>query len=246
MGRASLCFLDMDLKRFFCDEKINGDIVKLSGDEFYHAVKVTRHKVGYKLILCDNGNYDYYATIKEINRDFLIAKIDKRVFNPVESDFKLNLYIGNNKDIDSVVQKAVEMGVNSITPFVSERCNVKEINYERLNKIVLESSKQCGRARLATINEQITFEEAVTQAKTGEVFLFYEFEDKNFVRDTLIKSKEISIFIGTEGGFSEEEIAFAHKEGIKTYSLGKRIMRVATAVVSACALVNDKAEGSFN
>ena len=56
----------MDLKRFFTDEKITGNTAKLTGNEFYHAVKVTRHKNGYKLILCDNDRYDYYATITDI------------------------------------------------------------------------------------------------------------------------------------------------------------------------------------
>lgn len=236
----------MDLKRFFCDEKIMGDVAYLRGEEFYHAVKVTRHKVGYKLILCDDGDTDYYATIKEINKDYLVAAIDERVHNPVESAFRLNLYIGNNKDLDTVVQKAVEMGVNSVTPFLSERCNVKQVNYERLNKIVLESSKQCGRARLAAVKPQISFEKAVDEAANGDVFFFYEFEKENFVRDAVIGGKDINVFIGPEGGFSEKETAYAHERGIRTYSLGKRIMRVATAVVAACALINDKADGSFN
>lgn len=236
----------MDLKRFFCDEKITGDVAYLRGEEFYHAVKVTRHKVGFKLILCDDGDTDYYATIREINKDYLVAAIDERVPNPVESAFRLNLYIGNNKDLDTVVQKAVEMGVNSVTPFISERCNVKQVNYERLNKIVLESSKQCGRARLAAVKPQISFEKAVDEAANGDVFFFYEFEKENFVRDAVIGGKDINVFIGPEGGFSEKETAYAHERGIRTYSLGKRIMRVATAVIAACALINDKADGSFN
>lgn len=235
----------MDLKRFFCDEKINGDTVVLTGDEFYHAVKVTRHKVGYKLVVSDNDGFDYLCTITEIGKDFLTAKIEEKTLNPVESDFTLNLYIGNNKDLDVVVQKAVELGVKTVIPFVSQHCNVKKINGERLDKIVTESSKQCGRAIKAIVREQIDFDKVVEETKNGNTYLFYEYESENKVADSKIDfDKGINVIIGPEGGFSEEEIKKVRENGIKTYTLGKRIMRVCTAVVASCVLVNEKADGA--
>ena len=92
----------MDLKRFFCENKIIGNKIILSGEEFYHAIKVTRHKVGYKIIVCDNGDIDYYATITEINKDNLVAIIDKKEQNFCESNLDVTLFIGNNKNIDSI------------------------------------------------------------------------------------------------------------------------------------------------
>lgn len=234
----------MDLKRFFCEENINDDVVILTGDEFYHAVKVTRHKIGYKLVVCDNLGYDYYCTVTEIGKNFLVAKIDQKAENPVESTFTLNLYIGNNKDLDTVVQKAVELGVKNVIPFTSQHCNVKNINRDRLEKIVTESSKQCGRAIKAVIYDQIDFAEVVKKVKNSNSYLFYEYENDNKVSDSVIDyKKEINIIIGPEGGFSEEEIAKAKGNGIKTYTLGKRILRVGTAVVAACVLINEKADG---
>lgn len=231
----------MDLKRFFCNEKITGDYVTLDGDEFYHAVKVTRHKIGYKFIACDNGEYDYYCTITDISKNSLIAKIDKIDKNNVENDFSVNLYIGNNKDLDTVVQKATELGVSSITPFISEHCNVKDVNYDRLNKIVLESSKQCGRSKLIAINKIVSFSDAIISTENYKNFLFYEFEKQNRVeKKDLSGYKKINLFIGPEGGFSQHEIQLAKDKKIKICTLGKCIMRVSTAVVSACVLVNDK------
>lgn len=236
----------MDLKRFFCDEQIIGRFVWLRGDEFYHAVKVTRHKVGYKLIVCNNTNIDYYCTVVEIGKDFLKAVVDATEKNPVESMFTLNLYIGNNKDLDVVVQKAVELGVSTITPFRSQHCNEKNVNFDRLDKIVLESSKQCGRAVLARINNQIDFAQVIEQIKGDSNYLFYEYERKNSVKNSdITRGSEINIIIGPEGGFSEEEIALALKNGIKTYTLGKRILRVATAVVASCVLINEKADDIY-
>ena len=231
----------MDLKRFFCDTKIDGDVAYLTGDEFYHAVKVTRHKVGYKLVLCDNGNKDYYATVKEVNKDNLVAFIDSIVDNEVESDFFARLFIGNCKELDTVVQKAVELGIKEIVPFTSAHCNVSNLNLERMQKIVLESSKQCGRSSLAIVKELMTFDEALDYAKDDTIITFYEYERINKVKDLrLDKNKPISLFIGCEGGFSLEEVDRFNKIGANICTLGKRILRVSTAVVSACTLMNEK------
>ena len=230
----------MDLKRFFTDEPICDKKVVLTGDEFYHCCKVTRHKVGYKIILCDNGDMDYYATIREINKDSLTAEIYDSKTNDVESKIPLTLYIGNNKDIDDVVQKAVELGVMEIIPFVSQHCNVESIKKERLKKIVLESSKQCGRSRLAKIGDLVSFDEMLASAKNKQCFAFYEFERLNKVMNAPFQAKETALIIGCEGGFSVEEIEKMRQAEISTYTLGKRILRVATAVVSAITLINEK------
>ena len=80
----------MDLKRFFTD-KIEDDYAFLTGKEFYHAVKVVRLKIGYKLIICDNSGMDYYCTIDEITKDYLRAKIDKSVANDTEINHFITL-----------------------------------------------------------------------------------------------------------------------------------------------------------
>ena len=229
----------MDLKRFFCDN-ITDNYAYLYGDEFYHATKVTRHKIGYKLIVCDNGIWDYYCTIEEIGKDFLKALIDKKVPNACENAYKLRLFVGNNKKIDSVVQQAVECGVNEIIPFLSQHCNEPTIHHDRLQKIIVESSKQCGRSKLARLKPMIDFQTLIEDTKTGKTFAFYELDRSNRVIEETIAADTINIIIGCEGGFSEEEIALFRSNGIKTYSLGNRILRVPTAVVAACSVINEK------
>lgn len=230
----------MDLKRFFID-KIVDNVAILTGEEFYHAVKVTRHKVGFILILCDNSGIDYYATITAINKDNLVAHIDRKEVNQTEIDNKINLYIGINKDIDTVIQKAVELGVTSVTPFFSQHTSSEnEINIVRLQKIVLESSKQCGRAKLMQINNPINFVTLVNIIDSNTLF-FYEYErDKKVSACNIIESKPINIVIGGEGGFSVDEVSQVSTKEAQTLTLGKRILRVSTAVVSAITLVLQK------
>lgn len=228
----------MDLKRFFIDEPINNNKeVRLCGKEFYHAVKVTRHKIGYKLIICDNSGYDFYCTVSAITADFLLAIVDEKKYNESEIKSILNLYIGINKDFDVSVQKAVEMGVKNIYPMLTQHGNIKNINEERINKIILESSKQCGRAILPILKPVISYD-LVIKSVAANAFLFYEHENIRRIECANSNSNSIiDIIIGSEGGFSEDEILKAKNEGIKTYTLGKRILRVNTALVSALALV---------
>ncbi|MBR1746656.1 MAG: 16S rRNA (uracil(1498)-N(3))-methyltransferase [Clostridia bacterium] len=231
----------MDLKRFFTDDtdEVNSSI-KIWGEEFVHAVKVTRHKVGYKLIVNNNTPFDYYCTIVKINKDHLEAKIDKIIKNDSENAIPVRLYIGVNKDLDTVVQKAVELGVQEIIPFYSAHSNVSTIHYDRINKIILESAKQCGRAVLPTLHTMVSLSQALKEAEGTDILFFYEGERSNRVSDVRLIHNEVSIFIGPEGGFSCEEVQMFSGAESTVLTLGKRILRVATAVVSAFTLVNQK------
>lgn len=229
----------MDLKRFFVD-KIDGNLATLRGEEFYHAVKVTRHKVGFSLILCDNTGYDYYGTITAINKDNLVVNIDRKELNITEPLREINLFIGVNKDIDTVVQKAVELGVRSVTPFFSQHTGSYDINYNRLQKIILESSKQCGRAKLMAINQAKNWTDLVDNFSTSTL-LFYEQERTNRLSETKLSlANAINIIIGGEGGFSINEVSQIRDKGAQILTLGNRILRVSTAVVSALTLILQK------
>lgn len=227
----------MDLKRFFVKDKIIGDQIILEGEEFYHAIKVTRHKVGYSIIVCDNTDIDYYAKITAINKDHLIAKIEKKEKNVAEATQSVTLYLGIHKDIDESVQKAVELGIKRIVPFTSQHGNIDSVNYERLNKIILESSKQCGRSQLTVLEKAVSFAQAIQDAKETNLLLFYEYESENKIGNVKLKDDtSVAIFIGSEGGFSVEEIEYAKNKNVQILTLGKRILRVSTAVVAAITL----------
>lgn len=238
MGRARIF---MDLKRFFSNEvDWEKRLAVLSGDEFFHCVKVTRHKVGYKLIVSNGDCYDYYCEVAEITKDTLTAKIEYREENPAELSRSITLYIGVNKDLDTVVQKAVEMGVSKVVPFRSAHSNVDKINLDRLNKIVLESSKQCGRNRLVEVSPLVSFAQAISVAQDTNMLFYYEYERDTTTSSVELTPGDISVFIGSEGGFSKEEVACATKAGAKLLSLGNRILRVSTAVVAALTLVTER------
>ena len=137
------------------------------------------------------------------------------------------------------MQKAVELGVKRIVPFFSQHCNVDKINKSRLESIVLESSKQCGRSVLAKVDDLRSFDEIGEDDE--EIYAFYEFEKDGKLKDLPpTEKKKIGIVIGCEGGFSALEYEIMKQKGFHTLTLGKSILRISTAVVSAVTLVKDK------
>lgn len=229
----------MELKRFFTDEVYEDKgIAIIYGEEFHHAIKVTRHKIGYQLIICNNSKFDYYCSITDILEDRLIAKIDKIISNCQETDYNITLFIGVNKDMDTVVQKATELGVNTIVPFTSDYTNISHINIPRLQKIIVESCKQCGRSAIPIIKDLISFNEIFADKLNMELIFCNEKEEDN--RFDVLSFKpygDLGIIVGSEGGFSDRERLYYSRIGAHSVSLGRRILRVSTAVVVGITLL---------
>ncbi len=215
-------------------------VFEISNDEFIYAVKVLRQKIGFSVIVNVGDGYDYNGVIIDIKKDRLFVKISERVKNSATPEKAITLYQGSCKTgkNDFIAQKAVELGVSRIVFFTSDNVVEKDVNLERLNKIAKEALKQCDRADDVTV-EFSTFENAVKNAK--EAVIFYEGDCEISASDIPVATTEF--FVGSEGGFSEREITLAKNKGIKTVSLGKRILRAETASVVATTLVQLKTGG---
>ena len=227
----------MELKRFF-GTKIRNEII-LTDREYFHCVKVTRHKTGYSLICCVGDGFDYYCTIEQITNDEVRCSINKVINNVSEPRSKIILCQALCKEFDFVVQKAVELGVTDIVPYVSERSNVKKYSKERTESIVLDASKQCGRAILPNVHELFSFEKAIEEFLCVDNKIFcYELERKRSIESSLKnKNGNTVVFIGSEGGFTENEVGLANDNGYNIVTLGRRILRVETASISALVLI---------
>ncbi|HOB64379.1 MAG: 16S rRNA (uracil(1498)-N(3))-methyltransferase [Clostridiales bacterium] len=227
----------MEIKRFFCD-RIDGDKVILTGEEFHHCVKVTRHKAGFTIIVCIGDGYDYYAKIESVEKESLTAKIFRKEINKNEVSGSLIFFQGVCKELDFIVQKAVELGATRIVPFYSINTNISGIKQDRLQKIVREAAKQCGRARLPDICEPVNFDKAIEISRAAENrVLCYENCRGKTIKDAVAKnSHTLALFVGAEGGFTETEVAYAQEKGVQIVTLGKRILRAETAAVAAMTL----------
>jgi 16S rRNA (uracil1498-N3)-methyltransferase len=142
---------------------------------------------------------------------------------------------------DLVIQKAVELGVTKFIPLITHRGDVKLRNevkkLERWRKITIESAKQCGRVSLMKISESSQFEEFIRKAE-GTKLLFSERSGKTF---SDIKSTEkITATIGPEGGWEDSELKFAEETGFQIITLGGRILRAETAVISITTILQHR------
>lgn len=229
----------MEIRRFFVEPSdVFEDALRIKGSEFLHLKNVLRLKKGYTVVVSDGSGMDFYAVIEDICKDEAVCRITERRINDTETSVPVTLYVGLPKGgkIDFIVQKAVELGLSAVVPFVSRNSTEKEVNLERLQRIAIEASKQCGRAKIMEVSDIVTFEEVLETARQSCKIMFCEFENKVNFGDFPVKGST-AIITGSEGGFSEAEYAAAKKAGFQGASLGRRILRAETAAVTAAALV---------
>lgn len=239
----------MEIRRFFVDKnQIDGEIITISSNEFLHLTKVLRHKVGYKIVVSnDCDDIDYCAEIIEISNDVCYAKVIEKTQNLTSTRCTFDLYqaLPKGDKLDLIVQKSVELGINKVFPFASANVAETKCNIERLNRIALEASKQCGRARLAKVCDLIDFDELKSCLNSNRydlILLPSEHEQSRNLDDMdTANAQRVAIIIGSEGGFKKQEVdelvAIASASPI---TLGNRILRCETAAIVTIALATYK------
>lgn len=235
------------MPRFFVKE-VPGQTAALYGEDAAHAVKSLRMREGEELTLCDEGATDHRCVITGISPDCVQLKVLESAPNAAELPCRVSLYqaLPKGDKLETIVQKAVELGVYDITPVLTERCisrpdeKAMQKRIERLNKIALEAAKQCGRGVIPKVHAMVSFKEALTRMKQAAVpLLCYEGggEDLGTIlgRST---GGTIAVCIGSEGGFSPAEAEQAKEMGIAAATLGRRILRTETAPLFALSVIS--------
>ena len=226
-------------RRFFVD-KIADEII-IEGEEFRHAVSVLRIKEGENIIVCDNTGWEYLSVIQRIDKKSLTVKVQEKTQSQTEAKTQVVLIAGYLKGdkTELIVQKAVELGVYKIVVFSSEYSSayMNENKLSRLNKVSVESAKQCGRAVAPEVVYADNFKSALEFGSDCENKLFAcEFAKENGANLTSL-SGSCAIVVGSEGGFSQNESQTAFEQGYQTVFLGKRILRAETASIVLTGIV---------
>lgn len=240
------------MPRFFVPtDNFEGDTVKITGDDARHISRALRMAKGEHITVCDMKGNEHDCVLEEFTDDVCVtAHILSSEKSENEPPYEVTLYQASPKGdkLEYITQKAVELGVYDIVPFVSDRCvsrpdeKSSAKKAERLTKIAREAAKQCGRAYLPAVNGYCSFKQMLDLAGKNELKLFlYEGDGTIPLREVLSSYKSahgtpasIAIVIGSEGGFSIEETKLAAERGFVMCGLGKRILRTETA--SGCVL----------
>ena len=209
-----------------------------------HLTQVLRLVEGDELVLFNGTGMDYPARIGSVSKKCVEVSILDALENHAESKLDVHLYQGISKGdrMDTAIQKSVELGVQRIIPVVCERTVVRT-STERSDKkiahwqnIVISACEQSGRARIPVVAPILDFNSALDSLTDGQSILLHP-NLTDSISNTALDGKRIHLFIGPEGGFSDQEIESAQKSGVKLVSMGKRILRTETAPIAALAVL---------
>ena len=219
--------------------------VEITDSDYNHIAHVLRMKVGEQFSVSvreEEEGRELFYEIEEITDSAVIGKLCfiEEVGNELPS--KIYLFQGLPKvdKMELIIQKAVELGAFEIVPMSTKRCIVRldekkaESKVKRWQAIAEAAAKQSKRAIIPNVHMPMTMKEAVQYAKDMDVKLIpYEMaehiDETKKIIEAIRPGQSIAVFIGPEGGFSEQEIDLCNENGIKPITLGKRILRTETA-----------------
>lgn len=233
------------MPRFFCDVTDEDNII-IEGDDARHIGRSLRMKIGDDLTVTCKGT-DYFCKILSISDSEVVLETVSKSSCKTEPSIYLKLYQAVPKldKLETIIQKSVELGVSEIVPVLSRRCISRPSDKDflkklpRYQKIALEAAKQSGRGIIPKISPIISFKEAVLKMSADELpLILYENNGQRFSQELFPKElKTVSVMIGSEGGFDEQEVNLAIENGCVPIWLGERILRCETAPLAAASII---------
>lgn len=227
----------------------SADTVTVTGKDSVHIASALRMRAGESIIICDGEGKDAVCVIKSAKADMTVCQIVDIKPSPSELPVKTYIYqsLPKGDKFEFIIQKATELGVCGIIPVLSDRCISRpdeksfEKKLNRYKDICREASQQCGRGVIPQLFPLTGFKKAVASLPDNAVGIFcYEKEKDTSLRSVLSKAtgKELHVFIGPEGGFSDAESELALSEGLTPVTFGERILRCETAPVFVMSAIS--------
>lgn len=226
-------------------------IITINGSDAVHISRVLRMKPGERLVVCDSDGIEYDTKILSVGEQCVLEVVTERqsLNEPPYRAVICQALVKGDK-FETVIQKGTELGASVFIPVVTKRCIVrldeKDVRKktERWQRIAEEAAKQCGRAVIPEVKNPVSLKEAVLQSE-GRMLFCYEGEGTVPLNNVLPDSEtpsDVFVFIGPEGGFEEEEVAFAQEHGADLCGLGRRILRTETASAFVLSCLSYKYE----
>ena len=206
-------------------------------EESKHITKVLRKKQGDILNITNGNGWLFTAELNIANIKNCAAAIKEKKLQP-KRDYNLHLALAPTKMNDRFewfLEKATEIGVDSITPIICDHSERKVIKHERFEKILQSAMKQSLQCYLPKLNKAVNFSDFIKEDFDGQLFIAHcEKTERKSLKDELQSNKEITILIGPEGDFSVKEIEQALHFNYIPVTLGTSRLRTETAAIVAC------------
>ncbi|MSR73237.1 16S rRNA (uracil(1498)-N(3))-methyltransferase [Candidatus Parcubacteria bacterium] len=245
----------MRLHRFFVNEMVGGRAkIVISDEDLLHQwKKVFRLASGDNVIIFDGSGNDYECKIVTISKDRAeLAVGASRNIPAIPKDVWLFIALIKKDHFEWVVEKGTELGVSHFVPILAERSEKKYLNMERLAKIAKEASEQSGRGTVPEIHAVMSLEDAIV----GEISSIADDISSNMAKNPPNKivfdpngvlltradfenkkpAEPVALFIGPEGGWSEDELALFASKKVSVKSMGQQILRAETAAIASATL----------
>ena len=210
-----------------------------------HVTRVLRLRAGDPITLFDGTGLDYDAILREVARSRVSAEVGTGRRVESESPLEITLLQGVSRGprMDTVMQKATELGVRIVQPLLAERSVVRldaergQARLEHWQRIVISACEQCGRSVVPQILPARSLDEALSELEPGTVGLTLDPAGTIQLAGLLGEARRLALAVGPEGGFTGNEILALTAAGFRGLRLGPRILRTETAPLAALAIL---------
>ena len=229
-----------NIRLYFPDNIVENSTSLLSKEHTHYVANVMRMKRGSNINFF-NKEGEWLSEIIFLDRDRVEVKFLNKIKEPSKlSNIELAICLVKKNPMETILQKATELGVSRIIPIISERTEVKELNYERAQKIVTEATEQSNQLNPPKVDDVMKLNDFLKTLDSNTKLLFADVNSKDYLKSKDFKdSKSLCILIGPEGDFSPlERESILRNLSVKPFTISKNILRSDTAVISAISLVN--------
>ena len=229
-----------NIRLFHPENIIENTTSLLSKEHTHYVVNVMRLKRG-SIINFFNKDGEWKSEIVFLDKERVEVKFLKRIKKASNlSKIELAICLVKKNPMEIILQKATELGVSKIIPIISERTEIKDLNYSRANKIIIEATEQSNQFNIPKLEQVNKLKEFISSLSDDDIVLFANINsNKKIDFKNLDKKKRIIVLIGPEGDFSTKEIELIlSKKNILSFSLSKNILRTETAVITALSIIN--------
>ena len=236
----------MTSNQFFMTNLPAGDVkFSLAGEEHFHLARVARVKPGDRIWLTDGQQKRLLAEVLSLEPDKTWLLPLKMTEENLKTELILGLGLTRPATMDTIIEKATELGVIEIIPLITARsfrlpADKLEVRLARWQRISQAALKQSKGASLPVIRKAMSLAEVLSLDSKGEQKIFLDEHSQVYFRDILSEDRPASVvlLVGPEGGWSQKEKEELARANYRGYSLGGRVLRIETAVVSALTLIS--------